>query len=83
MVLKESSDCYIGVKKEFSVVLPLCQLLGHAVLSELCQQLVLVLSVSGRGPRRLPGLSGRHDLLLHLADLPPSVRGQHGGPRTV
>lgn len=81
--------CFIPVIEQylfsFSLLLSLtlCQPVGHAVLSDSSQQLVLVLSVSVSGPGGLPRLCGRHHLLLHLADLPPSSRGQYGGQRAV
>lgn len=61
----------------------LSQPVGHAALSESSQQLVLDLPVSVRGPGGLPSLSGRYHLLLHVADLPASFRGQHGGQGAV
>lgn len=51
---------------------------GHAVLSQSLQHLVLVHSVSVCGPREVPGLCGRHHLLVHLSDLLGSSRGQYG-----
>lgn len=67
----------------FVLFLFLWQPVGHAVLSESSWQLVLVPPVSVRGPRGLPCLCGRHHLLLHLADLSASFRGQYGGQRAV
>lgn len=73
------------IKKVFfslSLVI-LFQPLGHAVLYESSQQLVMVLSAPLCGPWGLPRLCGCHHLFLHLADLPPSSRGQHGGQGAV
>lgn len=74
----------MDAQTDYRIVLrSLFQPLGDAVLPESGQQLVLVLSDPACGSRRLPGLSGCHHLLLHLADLPPSSRGQHGGQGAV
>lgn len=86
VVLLESMDSWTTLYRQTdhrAVFRSLFQPLSHAVLSESSQQLVLVLSDPARGPWRLSGLGGCHHLLLHLSDLPPSSRGQHGGPGAV
>ena len=63
--------------------LSLARSVGDALLSECVPRLVPVLSVCGRGARGLPGVCGRHHLLLHLSDIPPGCRGRYGAQRAV
>lgn len=69
--------------KHVQNVIFLSQPVGNVALSESSQQLVLDLPDSICGPRGLPRLSGRYHLLLHVADLPASSGGQHGGQGAI